>query len=288
MTSTTLSHLSPITGWAEVNGARLYYEVMGEGQPLVLIHAGIADHRMWADQFGWLARRYRVLCYDVRRFGRSHSIAAANPITYTDHEDLYYLLKFLGIEKAALIGVSNGGRIALDFTLVYPDMVAALIPVASALSGYEFTDVATNQKDIASDEAFNQGDIEQAVELTLQLWVDGPHRTAAQVEPTVRERVRQMMTDLCLRAEDGAERQPLDPPALSRLAEIHIPTLVLIGDHDVPDMLTIADLLAAGIAGAEKIIMPGVAHLPNLEQADQFNQIIFNFLNQHYGEHSRG
>lgn len=287
MTSTVLSYQSPTTGWAEVNGARLYYEMMGEGQPLVLIHAGIADHRMWADQFGWLARRYQVLCYDVRRFGHSHSIAP-NAVTYTDHEDLYYLLKFLGISQAALVGVSNGGRIALDFALAYPEMVAALIPVASALGGYEYTDEATEQKDSDSDAAFNRGDIEQAVELTLQLWVDGPYRTAAQVDPAVRERVRQMMTDLCLRAEDGAERQPLEPPALSRLAEIHVPTLVMIGDHDVPDMLAIADLLAAGITGAEKIVLPGVAHLPNLEQADQFNQIILDFLSKHYGEYSRG
>lgn len=287
MTSTTLSHQSPLTGWAEVNGARLYYELMGEGPAVVLIHAGIADHRMWADQFGWLAQHYQVLCYDVRRFGRSHSIAAAKPVTYTDHEDLYCLLQFLGIEKTALIGVSNGGRIALDFILAYPDLVAALIPVASALSGYEFTDAATEQKDTASDEAFNRGDIEQAVELTLQLWVDGPRRTAAQVDPNVRERVRQMMTDLCLRTEDGAERQPLDPPALSRLAKIHVPTLVLIGDHDVPDMLTIANLLAIGITGAEKIVIPGTAHLPNLEQVDQFNHIILDFLSKHYGEHSR-
>lgn len=287
MTSTVLSHLSPATGWAEVNGARLYYEMMGQGPAVVLIHAGIADYRMWADQFGWLARRYQVLCYDVRRFGRSHSIAS-NPTTYTDHEDLYCLLKFLGINQAALIGVSNGGRIALDFTLAYPDMVTALIPVASALSGYDFTDEATEQKDADSDAAFNRGDIEQAVELTLQLWVDGPRRTAAQVDPAARERVRQMITDLYLRDEDGAERQPLEPPALSRLAEIHVPTLVLIGDYDVPDMLTIADLLTAGITGAEKIVLPGTAHLPNLEQADQFNQIILNFLSKHSGEYSRG
>ena len=274
--------MSAITGFAEVNGAKLYYEVMGEGQPLVLIHAGIVDRRMWDDQFGVFAPHYRVIRYDVRGFGYSQTSESSThmPITYADHQDLYGLLKFLNIDQAFMLGVSNGGRIALDFTLEYPNMVKALIPVAPGLGGYEFTDEATEQKDAEADAAHDQGDIAQAVELTLQLWVDGPQRTADQVDPTVRERVREMTTDLCELPEDKNERQRLEPAAISRLAEIRTPTLVLVGDQDVPDMLAIADLLAAGISGAEKVIMLGVAHLPNMEKPEEFNQIVLDFLSK--------
>lgn len=283
MTATISPAPTPDSGFAEVNGARLYYEVRGEGQPLVLIHAGIADRRMWAEQLDTLARHYRVIRYDVRGFGQSRT---AVPAAYSDHQDLYGLLRFLDVDRAFVLGVSNGGRIALDFTLTYPQMVAALIPVASALGGYEYTDEATEQKDAACDEAFARGNIAQAVELNLQLWVDGPQRTAAQVKPEVREQIRLMLTDLCRQPEDSGERSPLEPPAITRLAEIQAPTLVIIGDQDVPDMLTIADVLAAGIGGAKKVTMSGVAHLPNMEKPDEFNQIVLDFLNN--GDSNRG
>ncbi|MBI1882247.1 MAG: alpha/beta hydrolase [Chloroflexi bacterium] len=288
MTATLSPTPSPISGFAEVNGAKLYYEVMGEGHPLVLIHAGIADRRMWDDQFDMFARHYRVIRYDVRGFGKSRTIenTANASVLYSDHQDLYELLRFLDIDRIFVLGVSNGGRIATDFALAYPHMVTALIPVAAALGGYEYTDAATEQKDAECDEAFARGDIAQAVELNLQLWVDGPRRTATQVNPLVRERARTMLTDLCQQPEDIGERIPLEPPAISRLAEIHIPTFIVIGDQDVPDMLTIADLLAQGISGAEKVVMSGVAHLPNMEKPDEFNQIVLNFLTS--GEPNRG
>ncbi|NJN99498.1 MAG: alpha/beta fold hydrolase [Anaerolineales bacterium] len=276
-----------ISGFAEVNQAQLYYEVMGAGYPLILIHAGIADRRMWDDQFTFLAQYHRVIRYDVRGFGNSRTVETGG-VTYSDHQDLYSLLKFLGVDRAFLLGVSNGGRIALDFTLAYPSMVQALLPICSALGGYEFTDEATKQKDAAGDAALARGDIAQAVELNLQLWVDGPGRTPEQISPIVRERVREMLTQLCHRSEDTGERQPLDPAAITRLNEIYVPTLVIIGDQDVLDMLTIADLLAAGISRAEKVIMPHVAHLPNLEKPEEFNQIVLDFLNRFKGDLYRG
>ena len=282
MTANSSPATSSISGFAEVNGAKLYYEVLGEGHPLVLIHAGIADSRMWDDQFSPLAQYYRVIRYEVRGFGHSRTVENPGNVTstYTDHQDLYHLLEFLNVDQAFILGVSNGGRIALDFTLTYPHKVAALIPVASALGGYEYTDQATEQKDAASDESLAKGDIAQAVELSLQLWVDGPWRTPAQVNPIVRQRVGEMISQLCHLPQDNSERQQLEPAAISRLGEIRVPTLVMVGDQDVPDMLTIADVLATGITGAEKVIMSGVAHVPNMEKPEEFNQIVHNFLSK--------
>jgi pimeloyl-ACP methyl ester carboxylesterase len=122
----------PETGFAETNGTQLYYEMLGEGHPLVLIHGGYMDRRMWDDQFSVFAERYRVIRYDVRGSGKS----ALPQVLYADWQGLYDLLKALGVEKTYLLGLSLGGRISIDFTLVHPDMADALILVGSPVHGF--------------------------------------------------------------------------------------------------------------------------------------------------------
>src|ERR687894_2826224 len=148
------------SGFAEVNGAALYYETMGAGEPLVLLHAGIADRRMWDRQFEALAERYRVVRFDRRGFGRS-------PLTdgpYAHHEDLRGLLDGLGIERASLVGCSMGGAAAIDFALRYPERVRAMVLVGSAVSGAESDEPPPKEWDqlVAPDEA---GDLESVSEL---------------------------------------------------------------------------------------------------------------------------
>jgi hypothetical protein len=137
-----LKRKQPVTGFVESNGTQLYYEMMGEGHPLVLIHGGYMDRRMWDDQFAVFAQHYRVIRYDVRGFGRT----ALPPVPYTDREDLSHVLSFLGLAKTYLMGLSLGGEIALDFTLDYPDMVDALILVGSSISGAPIMDLVTQEQ----------------------------------------------------------------------------------------------------------------------------------------------
>src|SRR5215213_7322991 len=120
------------TGMAEVNGARIYYEVAGEGEPLVLVHAGIADSRMWEGQFKAFAERYRVIRHDMRGFGRTALVDGA----YSHHEDLRTLLDKLKVERAHLVGCSMGGGAVLDFALEYPQRVGNLVLVGSAVGGF--------------------------------------------------------------------------------------------------------------------------------------------------------
>src|SRR5689334_19941744 len=116
-----------LSGTAEVNHTRLYYEVAGSGPPLVLIHGFDLDTRMWDDQFEVFAQHYRVVRYDVRGFGKS-----ARPTEpYAHEEDLKALLDYLGIAQAHIVGMSMGGGIAIDFTLTYPEMTRTLILVDS-------------------------------------------------------------------------------------------------------------------------------------------------------------
>lgn len=266
------------TGFADVNGTRLYYEVAGTGHPLLLIHGGLVDRRLWDDQFNVFAQHYQVIRFDVRSFGDSAPITAETP-PYSLEEDLYSLLKFLGIEKTYVLGLSMGGAIAINFTLMYPEMVDALIPVAMGLSGFE-----PAEEDKASEadvyEAIRSGDVARAVELTLRFWTDGPMRTPEQVNPAVREKVRAMTTRNFERPEDENATQPqaLEPPAISRLSEIHVPTLIIFGDQDVRDILKIADILEKEIPGAKKVVIPGTAHHLNMEKPEEFNRIVLDFL----------
>ncbi len=261
------------TGYADVYGARLYFEMMGMGHPLVLIHAGIADSRMWDDQFTDFAEHYRVIRYDIRGFGKSAMPAGPSSTS----RDLYGLLTALGIARAYVVGLSIGGGIAIDFTLRYPEMVSALVLVASGLGGTQ-PSAEMRRADATVDAALERGGIDAAVEAENRLWVDGPKRTPDQVDPTVRARVSEMNGALYRLPEVDAPRERLDPPAIGRLGEIHVPTLILVGDGDVPDVIETANLLEQGIAGARKVVFPGVAHMVNMEQPEAFNRIVLNFL----------
>jgi 3-oxoadipate enol-lactonase len=266
------------TGYAELNDTTLYFEIAGEGRPLVLLHGGLVDRRLWDDQFAVFAQHYKVIRYDMRGFGDS-GLLKADMKPYSLRQDLYALLQFLGIEKTYLIGLSMGGGLAVDFTLEHPEMVDALITVGAGVSGFKFGDT-DNPLWAEADEAFKQHDIARAVEITLRVWTDGPLRSPEEVDPAVRERVRVMSTHNFSRPDDENAPEPveMEPPAISRLSEIHAPTLIVVGDKDVRDILTIADILEKGIAGAKKVVIAGTAHHLNMEKPGEFNRAVLDFL----------
>lgn len=261
------------TGFATVNGAKLYYEIAGAGRPLVLLHAGLTDGRMWDDQFHVFAQHYRVMRYDLRGYGKSDQPGES----YSHSDDLHGLLQALGIQKAALMGVSLGGRTVIDFALQHPEMVEALILVAAGLSGYQWAESADL---IEANGAANMGDVARAVDILTRVWVDGPNRTPEQVNARVRERVMALLTETLSRPRLRPEPKQveLDPPALKRLREIQAPTLIMVGDKDVLDILVIADLLQKHIEHAETLVIPDAAHMVTLEQPEQVNQAVQHFL----------
>lgn len=263
------------TGFADVNGARLYYEVAGSGHPVVLIHAGIADHHMWDKQFALFAQQYRVIRYDLRGLGQS----AMPPGPYRFSRDLYGLLQYLGIAQAHVIGVSMGGMTAVDFTLEHPEMVTALIPVAAGVSGSKPSEAAKALYE-PIEKAYEARDLERLLETELDIWVVGPGRTRDAIDPALWQAVETMERANLEREFAGEEgtMEPLDPPAAGRLGEIQAPTLVIVGDADTPDALANADTLAAGIPGARKVVLPNVAHMVPLETPEAFNRLVLDFL----------
>src|SRR6266705_1537952 len=195
---------------------------------------------------------------------------------------LFSLLQFLDIQKTYVLGLSMGGALAIDFTLQYPEIVDALITVGAGLSGYEEDDPEELKAKFAQmEEAFKSGNIARSVEISLQIWTDGPFRTPQQVDPQVRERVRAMTTRNYERGDDEDVRpQEMEPPAAGRLSEIHVPTLIIAGGQDAEAILMIADTLEKGIAGAKKVVIPGTAHHPNMEKPEEFNRVVIEFLEQ--------
>ncbi len=270
----------PETGFAEVNGTKLYYEVLGEGHPLVLIHGGYMDRRMWDDQFAVFAEHYRVIRYDVRGFGKTE----LPQVSYADRQDLYDLLMFLGVEKAYVLGLSLGGVIAIDFTLDYPDMVDALVLVGSPVSGFPvelmFTEEQLQQQIqrwAPFEKAIEERDTSAMVDILMEdtTLVPSPKYHAAR--QSVREQLSEYSFAYVL---DPAPRQKLDPTAYERLAEIRVPTLIIVGDEDHFQLHKSADKLAQDIAGARRVLISETHHMPNMEKPEEFNAIVLDFLSK--------
>ncbi|WP_052888486.1 alpha/beta fold hydrolase [Thermogemmatispora carboxidivorans] len=263
--------LQPEWGFIEAHGTRLYYEVAGRGHPLVLLHSGLLDHRSWDLQFMEFAQHYEVVRYDRRGFGRS----AMGNVEYSDVRDLYDVLNDLAIDHAYLLGLSLGGRVAIDFALTYPEMVDALILAAANISGYDNYTPETRERGARIAAAARAGDKEQLYEL----WAKDPTMPQEDEYPEAAQRYRELLRDYSfVHYLNPAPRQPLKPPALQRLADIRQPTLILIGDADSLEMQAQADLLEAGIIDARKVVIHGAGHMLNLERPETFNRAVLTFL----------
>lgn len=279
-----MTNMQSQTGVTEVGGGQLSYEIAGDGPALVLLHAGIADRRMWDDQFPVFAQHFRTVRYDLPGFGQSRP----NPGAFSHSADLYDLLQHLGIERAHLIGVSMSGATILDFALEHPEMVTALIPVCGGVSGFAYEGPnppgwdEIEAEEAAIDALIAAGDKDQAMrrmaELDVRVWVDGMYRTPEQVDARVRELVKQMTVAPFAYLDIERTRRTLEPPAVERLHEIAAPTLVIVGEVDLPEVHAAAEIMVQRIPGARKVVMHGTAHLPNMEQPEQFNEIVLDFL----------
>jgi 3-oxoadipate enol-lactonase len=255
----------------------LYSEVAGEGPEIVLLHEGICDSRMWDSQWEAFTRAHRVLRLDFRGYGRS----PLEPGSYAGARDVIELMDRHGVERTALVGVSLGGRVGLEIALAQPERVAALVLVGSGLPGHDWSE---QMQEIWKEEeaALRAGDLDGAVELVLRTWVDGQGREPEDVDPAVRARVAEMQRrafELQLPIEEDEEELLIEDVA-QRLGEIRVPTLVLVGEADVPDIQAIAGRLAREIPGARKATIANTAHAPSMERPREFEELVLGFLEE--------
>lgn len=261
-----------VFGLLPVTSTKLYYEVAGEGPAVVLLHGGWLNSRQWDEQFSALSRKYRVVRYDVRGAGRS----AIGDSAYAQYEDLAALLSALGIERAHLIGLSAGGQAALDFALTYAHSVRSLVIGASPLRGYdlgkEFTD---GMRGIIS------AGVADSLQLTHdRMWAFAPFRVASTM-PRVRHRLNAMILHQNTWSANRPNRprpKPLDPPPAPRLGEIRIPVLIVVGDGEMSALKKEAEFVAKSIPGAKLVVIKNAGHFVNLEQPEQYNKIIIDWL----------
>lgn len=259
-----------------VDGADLAYDEAGSGPPVILLHAGIADRRMWREQLGGLSAGHRVIAVDLRGYGDSTLPIAA----FAHHDDVVGLLDALRIERAALVGCSFGGAVAIDTALAHPGRVAALALIGTALGGHDWSDEANELWEEIAGEV-DPDDPEAMAEAEVRFWVVGPRRSPEQIDPALLEFAR-LMDRRALAAEAALSAVPgreLDPPATGRLAEISVPVLVAAGASDVPDIARLADRIAAEVPGATRLPdVPHAAHLLPLERPDAINPALLAFL----------
>ena len=258
--------------------SELYREVAGEGTPVLLVHAGICDSRMWDPQWETFPRAHRVVRYDMRGFGRS----PLRPGPYSPPADLIALLDELALGPATLVGVSMGGGISLQVAVARPELVSTLVLVGSGVRGHDWSDYVT-QAWAEEEAAFERGDLDAAAEVNLRTWVDGPHRSPDEVDPEIRQKVGEMQRRaLELYVEGGADAQEeaLVLDIGDRLGEISVPTLVLAGELDVPDIQLLADRLEREIPGARRATIEGAAHVPSMERPDEFDRLVLGFLDE--------
>ena len=258
-----------------LNGARIHFERSGTGFPTLFIHAGIADSRMWGPQAAVLAEHFDMVRPDLRGYGDSE----LPPVPYSMRSDLMALIDALGIGRFHLVGCSMGGSVAIDLTLENPGRVRNLILVGAGVGGANFGE-ADAALFAEGEAAYERGDFEALNKADIRLWVDGPRRAEGAAPAPVRDLVFDMNGRAMRSNFDAAEHQRLDPPAKDRLGEIKAPTLVVVGDQDVPHINTAADFLTTNIAGARKVVIGDAAHLPNLEKPDEFNQLLLEFLQE--------
>jgi 3-oxoadipate enol-lactonase len=265
--SATASQAAP-GSFVDVEGGKLYYEECGTGpEVVVLIHDGIAHSAVWDDVWPTFCKRGHTIRYDRRGYGRT----PASTTWYTETEDLAALLRQRKVTHAILVGSSHGGELSIDFTLQYPALVRQLVLVGAVVSGLPYTDHFLN-RGIANSRPFDKGDVPGG----LSNWAKDKY-LLAHGHDAAKKRLLDLLT---ANPQDMTHSDYARPTqaALPRLKEIRVPTLILTGDADIPDVHAHAGAIEAGIPGSKRVILPETGHLMYLEKPEEFSRAVINFI----------
>jgi 2-hydroxy-6-oxonona-2,4-dienedioate hydrolase len=255
-----------------LNGARIHYERAGSGIPVIMLHAGVADHRMWQPQVAPFSKDFDVITPDMRGFGES--TLPTGP--WSGADDVEALIDELELKPAHVVGCSIGGSVAIDFALQHPERISRLVVVGPGVSGMKMDEKHESlwQEVVEADKA---GDMDALNRAEMYLWLDG-RRPRGYVKEPLRRLFLDMNGGNLDNDFEASPRQQLEPPAVDRLQEITAPTLVVVGDADLPTIFDAVDLLTEKLPNARKVVIQDAAHLPNLEHPEEFNRAVLDFL----------
>ena len=261
----------------DVQGGRLFLVDEGEGPPIVLLHAGVADHRAWDGVVPLLvADGYRVVAYDARGAGASTS----DDVEFSRRADVVAVMDALALDHAALVGNSLGGQTAFDAAIEYPGRVVAVVGVGAGLSGF---DGESTPAELEIFEAYRRldsarpFDADALTDFEVGIWLDGPGQPRGRVDATVNRAFRAMAAALNERSPVGHEIS-LDPPANDRLDGLRCPVLAIAGSLDFAEVTQVAERLETAAPNARALVWPDVAHMVGMEQPARLAAAITDFL----------
>jgi len=270
------------SGYAEVNGTKLYYEVAGTGVPLVFIHGSFGDRRHWDFQFKELSKKYKVVRYDLRGFGRSALPDTAK--VYRDADDLNALMIFLGINKAHICGLSSGSFVVFDFAFSYPDKCISLIPIGPRIAGDELNEYKTPATDSLRAAVTRTVDVLKSKgkkEAADYLWKGNNCLSKSIRSPAARDALLKMGYEYTWwRYLHVNKKEYAFPAAINKVNEIKISTLVVTAEYDLEKCKEVAQLIAKNVPHAKLISLKEAGHIMNMDQPAKFNKIISEFIDK--------
>jgi pimeloyl-ACP methyl ester carboxylesterase len=264
------AHSLPVdSGYIDVNGGRIYYEAAGRGPAVIMIHDGILHRETWDAQFTEFAGNHRVIRWDRRGYGRSDS----PEVPFSNLDDLLALMITLKVERATLMGCSSGGLLSIDFALEHPDRVASLVLVGPIISGFGFS----THFNTRGDRGYPRAGVPVAEKVKYWArkdpWITAPESKAA------KDRIELLLTANPQNLS-GSGRYARGPgrSAVGLLSDIKVPTLIIAGESDIPDVHAHIGVIQAGIAGSRRVVLTHSGHLAHFEVPDAFNQVVLDFL----------
>ena len=253
------------TGFIKAGNMDVYYERVGKGEAIILLHAGLQDHTMWQSQVKELSTHYKVITPDLPFHGKTNG----NDTTLLAQDIIKILLDSLHLKKVNIAGLSMGAAIAMDFIIAYPQMANKAIIISAGINGYE----KTHPVDSISMEWYShftkalmgKDTVKAAAEFT-KAWAEGIYRKKDSLKsPVSRFVYSKTLANLRMHKMEGWPSLQKNPPAMEKLINIRVPVLVIDGDKDLPYITTCSKYMAENIPGARRIIMKDVAHMLNLE-----------------------
>ncbi|MDZ5472863.1 alpha/beta hydrolase [Bacillus sp. 31A1R] len=262
------------SGFLEINGTDLYYEIKGTGYPLLMIHGNPLDCRMWEPQFNEFSKHFQVIRFDLAGFGQS----GVHHHDFSLIEDIKRLLDSLEIKQTNILGFSVGGMLSMDFSILYPEMVNKLIVASTGLLGWSEFSLERQKFNEELNLASNTRDQNLVIQLMTEGWVAGPFRELDEVEQGVPSIFVEMVRNNFSKEKGKGSMILPTTKTIDLVSEIKAPTLIITPEMDFPEFIAIANYLNKKIIDSTIVHIPGTAHMINMEKPVDFNQRVIEFL----------
>ncbi len=266
----------------DIGGATLAGLELGEGLPVVFLHAGVCDKRMWLDQMQAVADAgWHAVAYDRRGYGETSSPDEA----FSHLDDLEAVLDALDIHAAVLVGCSMGGGLAVDFALAHPGRVIGLVLIGTSITGAPWSATAEERAiEMAEEDAWERGDLDLLNKVQAHEWLDGPRTQSGRVGGAARA----LFLDMNAKALEKPQltQEEARPDAWGRVEHVNAPTLLVVGDEDFTALVDRHETLSETMPNAFAVVLEGAAHIPSIEKPDLINSLLLQFLDALDGEES--